>query len=165
MVHKLLTLLKRVKINLTAWLNPFKIEVRGKLLFLGHYSVFLRIREVLFNEFAIISFTNHYISDVLFFVLLNINIIEGWISKDWKFITKPLVCSLIQPFMLWTVTLEFTFKPWIYWSIMKYNIMIKCWLKLIRVEYLDSSSLPSWTNWFSFTHINFYMDHTVREGF
>ena len=149
MVYNLLSLLERIKINLACWLNPFKIEMRGKLLFFSHYVIILPFFKEITHQFTVVAFPNKYFFILNFIALVKVYIIQGWICKNRELIAQPLISSLIQPFMLLAVANKFTLEPTVNWSIVKFDIIIRVSSKFIWIEYLNCTFLPSGTYRFS----------------
>lgn len=165
MIDDLSWLFEGVKVNFCTRLDPFEVEMRTELVFLRHDVVFLGIGKIFLDQLAIVPFPNHDFLYVLFLTFLHVNIVERGISKYRVLITQPFICPFIQPLMLWTVTLEFPFQPWINRSVMPLDVVIKLWLKLVRIKHLDGALLPPRPYGLPFPQVNFNVHHPVREWF
>ena len=165
MIDDLSWLFEGVKVNFCTRLDPFEVEMRTELVFLRHDVVFLGIGKIFLDQLAIVPFPNHDFLYVLFLTFLHVNIVERGISKYRVLITQPFICPFIQPLMLWTVTLEFSFQPWINRSVMPLDVVIKLWLKLVRIKHLDGALLPPCADGLPFPQVNLNVHHPVREWF
>ena len=139
--------------------------MRRKGVFFWHDVILLCVWKVLMNKFTIVTLTNHNLFDFLLLHFLNVHVVQCRICEHWEFITDPLIGSFIQPLVLWTMALEFSFQPWIDRSEMEFNVMIKLWLELVWIKDLDCSFLPSCTDWLSFAQVNLYVHYPVWERF
>lgn len=164
-IDNLFTFLERVKIYLSRRLHPLEKEVGWKLFFFTHHLIVLFFLEIVGDKFAIVSFAHKDVSSLYFLTFVEVHIIECGVCEDWELIWKPFVGSLIEPFVLGTVTLKLAFEPAVDWPVVILNVMVKFRLKFIGIEHLDSAFLPSCSNRFAFSHVNLDMYHSMRKRF
>ena len=165
MIYNLLVFFEGIEIYFPSWLDPFKVEVRIKLLSIRENTILLLLFKKFTNQLWIVSFPNKNILHFLLYLCTSRNIIQSWVCKNREFITNPLIIPIIKPFMLRAVTFKDTFEPLINGSKVKLNTMIEFGLKLITLKHLYSAFLPPSSNRFPFSEVDFNVDHLMRERF
>lgn len=163
-IDHLLAFSEGVKVYFASRLYPFEEKMWRKLLLLTHYGVILKLGEEVSHQFAVISLSHKYASLAYLFALLQVDVVQRWISKDWKLVTQPLIGTLIQPFVFWTVTHEPALQPAVNRTVVPSDVVVESGVELVWIEDLDCALLPTRTNWLAFTKVDFYVNHTVREG-